>query len=134
MVGEGGAGVAVLSSTLCFPLWVCQRRGGGGFDLLMEALRSPSILRVSDISVPDFLLKLSTSSRNEMMVGSSSPPYLSLPRSFRKSYVLPKPLSTEVTADSAFAITLVMRSLLPASVDVKDSKPSSVSFTATSFS
>src|SRR5262249_27648380 len=130
MVGEGGVSVPVLSSTLLFPLvGERQRRGGRGSDLVMEALRSPSILRVSDISVPDFLLNLSTNSRNELPLGGNAPPYLSLPRPFRKSYVLPNPLSTEATADSAESITRLMRSLPPASVAVNDSRPSSVSFT-----
>ena len=64
------------------------------------ALTSPSILRVSAINAPDFLSKLSISSRIEITVGSNSPPYLSLARPPRKSLVLSSASST--AADAVF--------------------------------
>ena len=100
----------------------------------MDWLRSPSILRASFSALSDFLSKLSISSRIEITVGSSSPPYLSLPRLPRKSWVLVSALSTLLMPASAVLMTLVIRSPLPDSEAVKVSKFSSVSFTAVSLS
>ena len=59
---------------------VLYRLAGGAPNLLvlMDWLSSPSIFRASFSTVSDFLSKLSISSRIEITVGSSSPPYLSL--------------------------------------------------------
>jgi hypothetical protein len=76
--------------------------------VLMDWLSSPNILRVSVMTEPDFLLKLSISSRSEITVGSNSPPYLSLASPPRKSLVLSSAPSTAAMPSSAVAMMLVI--------------------------
>src|SRR5262245_53281447 len=102
--------------------------------LLTDWLTSLSVLRVSAIKAPDFLSKLSISSRSEITVGSNSPPYLSLPRLFRNFSVAVILSSTALTPDSAASTKPAISSPFPDSELVKVSKLRSVSFTAASFS
>jgi hypothetical protein len=102
--------------------------------VLMDWLSSPNILRVSVMTAPVFLLKLSINSRSEITVGSNSPPYLSLARLPRKFVVLSSAPSTAAMPSSAVAMMLVIFAPLPDSDAVKLSKFRSVSFTAASLS
>jgi len=86
------------------------------------------------MTAPDFLSKLSISSRSEITVGSNSPPYLSLASPPRKSLALSSAPSTPLMLSSAVEMMLVIFSPLLESEAVNVSKFRSVSFTATSLS